>query len=66
MKSRSAWFTAARKVEICEEELAAPQAGQVLVVSKLSAISPGTEMLFYRGQVPDEMDADTKISSLQG
>jgi len=66
MKSRSAWFTAARKVEICEEELAAPQAGQVLVVSKLSAISPGTEMLFYRGQVPEEMDTDTKISSLQG
>ncbi len=66
MKSRAVWFTAERKVEICEEELAAPQAGQVLVASKLSAISPGTEMLFYRGQVPEEMDADTTISSLQG
>ncbi len=66
MKSRSVWFTAARKVEICEEELAAPQAGQVLVVSRLSAISPGTEMLFYRGQVPEEMEADATISSLQG
>ncbi len=66
MKSRSVWFTAAAQVKICEEELAAPQTGQVLVVSRLSAISPGTEMLFYRGQVPEEMDADETISSLQG
>jgi 2-desacetyl-2-hydroxyethyl bacteriochlorophyllide A dehydrogenase len=66
MKSHSVWFSSPEQVEIREVELSEPQAGQALVESRLSAISPGTEMLFYRGQVPEELNADAVIPSLQG
>lgn len=42
-----------------------PKSGQVLVKTTASAISPGTEMLFYRGQVPPEMAIDSSIEGLE-
>lgn len=44
----------------------APAAGEVLVAALLSAISPGTEMLLYRGQMPSGMAADDTIEALSG
>jgi 2-desacetyl-2-hydroxyethyl bacteriochlorophyllide A dehydrogenase len=49
-----------------EEPLAAPGPGQVLVETRLSAISSGTEMLVYRGQVPRDMAVDETIAALGG
>jgi 2-desacetyl-2-hydroxyethyl bacteriochlorophyllide A dehydrogenase len=66
MRRRSLFFTAPRRIEICEEPLPALAAGQVLVQTIASAISPGTEMLIYRGQAPAEMAADETIGALSG
>jgi 2-desacetyl-2-hydroxyethyl bacteriochlorophyllide A dehydrogenase len=65
MKRRSLWFSGPGCVEIHEEEVEKPQTGQVLVQARLSGISPGTELLFFRGQVPEEMVLDETIDSMQ-
>lgn len=62
----SLFFTAPGAVEVRAEECPAPAADQVLVATHVSAISPGTEMLFYRGQVPHDMAADATIEALAG
>jgi 2-desacetyl-2-hydroxyethyl bacteriochlorophyllide A dehydrogenase len=61
---RSLFFVAPRQVAVREEPLSAPGPGEVLVETMLSAISPGTEMLVYRGQVPREMPLDASIPGL--
>jgi 2-desacetyl-2-hydroxyethyl bacteriochlorophyllide A dehydrogenase len=43
-----------------------PAADQVLVRTHYSAISPGTEMLVYRGQWPEGVPVDATIDSLTG
>ena len=66
MKRHSLYFIEERKVEVSEETLPVPASGQVLVRTTYSAISPGTEMLLYRGQAPQEMAADASIAALDG
>jgi 2-desacetyl-2-hydroxyethyl bacteriochlorophyllide A dehydrogenase len=41
-------------------------AGEALVQTALSAISPGTELLFYRGEAPAGMAVDTSLPALGG
>ncbi len=43
-----------------------PAADQVLVQTHFSAISPGTEMLVYRGQWPQGVSVDATIDALAG
>ena len=59
------WFTAPGDVAIRQAEIAHPAAGQVLVETHCSAVSAGTELLLYRGQIPQEMVLDASIASLQ-
>ncbi|MEW6659871.1 MAG: oxidoreductase [Thermodesulfobacteriota bacterium] len=66
MNRLSLFFTGPREVEIREEPLAPPGPGQVLVKTLLSAISPGTEMLIYRGQAPGDLAVDETIPALAG
>jgi len=66
MIRQSLFFTGPREVEIREEPLASPGPGQVLVKTLISAISPGTEMLIYRGQAPGELAVDETIPALAG
>ncbi len=66
MKRQSLFFTAPEKVEIVSESFSGPAKGQALVRNLVSAISPGTEMLLYRGLVPEEMPLDASIEALQG
>ncbi len=66
MKIKSIWFTAPRTIEVRSEKLPVPAPGQVQVETLCSAISPGTEMLIYRGQFPIGMDVDTGIDALEG
>ncbi len=66
MTCRSLVFEAPRRVAVREEHLSEPGAGQVHVQTRMSAISPGTEMLAYRGQVPADMALDSSIAALQG
>lgn len=44
--------------------MAEPAPDQLLVRSICSAISAGTEMLVYRGQLPDQMSLDASLASL--
>lgn len=59
-------FPAPREVEVVEEPLPAPDSDEVRVQTSLSAISPGTERLIYRGQVPQALAADPSIEALSG
>ena len=53
-------------METVSEELPSPSAGQVLVRTIVSAISPGTELLVYRGQWPEDLPIDETIPALAG
>ena len=63
---RVLYFTGPRQIALREEELEAPGPGQVLVHTLVSAISPGTEMLIYRGQMPRGLAVDETIPALAG
>lgn len=57
-------FAAPYEMALERVPLPPPAADQVLVQTQLSAISAGTELLFYRGQVPPSMAADATIAAL--
>lgn len=61
---RSLYFTAPREVAVVEEPIAAPGAGELLVRTVVSAISPGTELLVYRDEVPKELALDATIAGM--
>jgi 2-desacetyl-2-hydroxyethyl bacteriochlorophyllide A dehydrogenase len=66
IKRQSLHFTAPFQVEVREEPLGPPGPGQALVKTLLSAISAGTELLIYRGQVPTDLAVDETIPALSG
>ncbi|HSD83096.1 MAG TPA: zinc-binding dehydrogenase [Anaerolineae bacterium] len=66
MVRRSVWFEAPYQVSVHDEPLAELHPDQVLVQTIVSAISAGTELLFYRGQVPADMPLDATLTSLSG
>jgi 2-desacetyl-2-hydroxyethyl bacteriochlorophyllide A dehydrogenase len=59
-------FVAPRRVEIQPVEVRPPEAGEILVRSRWSGISGGTELLAYRGELDETFELDESISSLQG
>ena len=63
---KAVYFTAPYQVALRDERLPALPAGQVHVQTVVSAISPGTELLFYRGQAPAGMAVDETIPGLSG
>jgi len=66
MTVRSLVFDAPYQVSLCEEELPAPETGQVLVRARVSAVSSGTELLVYRGQFPQDLPLDASLPALSG
>jgi len=62
-RRRSLYFTSLRQVEVRQETLPDPAPDEALVETICSAISPGTEMLVYRGEFPN-VPADSHIESL--
>ncbi len=66
MKRVSLYFSAPGQAQVRQEALAQPGEGQVLVQALLSAISPGSELLIYRGQFPQDIPLDAGISALSG
>lgn len=54
----SVWLSGPRQVELRREALPPVGPNDVLVRTSLSAISHGTEMLVYRGQVPEDLALD--------
>ena len=63
MKAQTLTFSAPYRLELIERELPPIGAEEVLVQTLVSAISPGTEMLVYRGQCPALDDPRDPFSS---
>lgn len=66
MKRWSLIFESPGEVSLQDEDIREPGPGYLLIENLCSAISPGTEMLIYRGQFPSELSVDQEISSLSG
>jgi 2-desacetyl-2-hydroxyethyl bacteriochlorophyllide A dehydrogenase len=66
MKRLAVYFSAPQQISLREEEVPPPAAGQVLVQTLVSAISPGTELLIYRGHFPTDIPVDETIPALDG
>ncbi|MEJ2157091.1 MAG: zinc-binding alcohol dehydrogenase [Desulfobacteraceae bacterium] len=66
MKQRCLEFSAPGKVAVITRPAPRPAADQVMVQTHYSAISPGTEMLVYRGQWPHGVPVDATIDALSG
>lgn len=64
MHARRVLFAAPYRIQVKPCSVPAPAAHQLLVETRYSAISAGTEMLFYRGQVPSTMAVDATIDTL--
>lgn len=64
LKTRALWFAAPRAAELRTEEVPPPGPGQVRIRAACSAISAGTEMLVYRGEVPPDLPLD--LPTLRG
>jgi len=60
------YFVGPGQVAVREEPLPQPSPDQVLVKTVLSAISAGTELLLYRGDIPVNLPVDESIKALPG
>lgn len=61
---RQVQFVAPHRVEVARRPVDRPAADEVRVEASLSAISPGTELLVYRDEVPDDVRLDPSIDAL--
>ena len=59
-------FVAPRRVDIQRVEVRPPAPGEVLVRTRWSGISGGTELLAYRGELDETLELDETIPSLEG
>ena len=59
-------FVAPRRVEIQRVDVRPPQGGEVLVRTRWSGISGGTELLAYRGELDEDLELDETLPSLSG
>lgn len=63
-EARAVWFTAPGRAELRAARVLDPDEGEVTVEARASAISHGTELLVYRGQVPPDLALD--LPTLEG
>jgi 2-desacetyl-2-hydroxyethyl bacteriochlorophyllide A dehydrogenase len=66
MTTRSLRFVGPREVRVDECGVPEPGPDEVRVETAVSAISPGTELLIYRGNAPTELPTDETIAALSG
>jgi len=64
MSCTSVIFKNPYKIELLQNDLPSPRRGEVLIKTQMSAISTGTEMLVYRGQIHPKLPVDENISKL--
>ncbi len=60
------FHTAPRRLEIRQLPVPRPGTGEVLVRTRFSGISSGTELLAYRGEIPQDLALDDTIDALSG
>ena len=63
-RRQALYFVAPYTIEVRDEPVPSLTHDRVLVKSIVSAISPGTEMLLYRGQMPADLAVDETIEAL--
>jgi 2-desacetyl-2-hydroxyethyl bacteriochlorophyllide A dehydrogenase len=66
MRGRAVRFVRPRTVELVEVDVPEPRAGELLVRTRYSGISGGTEMLAYRGELDASVPLDETIGALGG
>jgi 2-desacetyl-2-hydroxyethyl bacteriochlorophyllide A dehydrogenase len=66
VRRQSLWFEGRERVSVRDEPLEPPGAGQAQLESMVSAISPGTEMLFYRGDLEEGTEVDVALPGYGG
>ncbi|MFC4550570.1 MULTISPECIES: zinc-binding dehydrogenase [Halorussus] len=66
MRARALYFTGPGELEVREREVSEPGEGEVRVRAECSMVSPGTELLVYRGEASDDLAADSQLDSLSG
>lgn len=59
-------FTAPKTVELDDTTVGPPDREELLVETDYSAISPGTELLVYRDELPDDLPVDEALATLDG
>lgn len=59
------YFDAPGRVSVRTEQISPPTREEVQVRTLVSAISPGTEMLFYQGLVPEGMAVDATLPGME-
>jgi alcohol dehydrogenase len=59
-------FVGRREVAVESRPVPEPGPGELRVRTEVSAVSPGTELLVYRGDAPESMAADESIDALSG
>ena len=64
MQRTSVVFATPHDVHVIVEPLPDGEPHQVLLQTEVSAISAGTELLFYRGQAPTDLAMDVSLSAL--
>ncbi|MDQ2054420.1 zinc-binding alcohol dehydrogenase [Halobellus sp. H-GB7] len=65
MNRRSLYFTGPFETAI-EETSVEMAADEVLVETRVSGVSAGTELLIYRGEAPEELPADETLETIDG
>ncbi|MFB6173298.1 MAG: zinc-binding alcohol dehydrogenase [Halobacteriales archaeon] len=65
MERTSLYFTGPRAVER-RETTVDPAPDEVVVETRVSAVSAGTELLIYRGEAPTDVPADETLDALDG
>jgi 2-desacetyl-2-hydroxyethyl bacteriochlorophyllide A dehydrogenase len=58
-------FAGPRRIELVEEAVDGPAPGQALVRTLASAISAGTELLAFRGELPQDLALDDTLGALR-
>jgi 2-desacetyl-2-hydroxyethyl bacteriochlorophyllide A dehydrogenase len=66
MKGRAVYFSEPFHVTVQDEQLSPPSRNEVLARTLVSAISPGTELLIYKGEWPHKLPVDATIPALAG
>ena len=64
--NRPRHHVAPRTVEVAESPLPPLARDDILIRTRYSAISAGTESLIYRGRFPQDLEQDSTIASLRG
>lgn len=66
MSATTLYLTGDRHVRLESESVPEPAPDEVLVETQVTAVSAGTELLLYRGEAPERIDAEGEIETLTG